>query len=153
MEGLGNGMEDKANYALSSAETCAKDTMNTFNDILSRPFATNYTSMNAIRPALDLSNIQYGKSAISSMLNGHAISVNGMRTSLTADLADTLSGVDFSSDDIVDAIYELRSDVQTLSENMENIQMVMDTGAVVGQLAKPMDKALGRISVQRVRRN
>ena len=153
MEGLGNGMEDKANYALSSAETCAKDTMNTFNDILSRPFATNYTSMNAIRPALDLSNIQYGKSAISSMLNGHAISVNGMRTSLTADLADTLSGVDFSSDDIVDAIYELRSDVQTLSENMENIQMVMDTGAVVGQLAKPMDKALGRISVQRARRN
>ena len=153
MEGLGNGMEDKANYALSSAETCAKDTMNTFNDILSRPFATNYTSMNAIRPALDLSNMQYGKSAISSMLNGHAISVNGMRTSLTADLADTLSGVDFSSDDIVDAIYELRSDVQTLSENMESIQMVMDTGAVVGQLAKPMDKALGRISVQRVRRN
>ena len=153
MEGLRNGMEDKANYALSSAETCAKDTMNTFNDILSRPFATNYTSMNAIRPALDLSNIQYGKSAISSMLNGHAISVNGMRTSLTADLADTVSGVDFSSDDIVDAIYELRSDVQTLSENMENIQMVMDTGAVVGQLARPMDKALGRISVQRVRRN
>lgn len=153
MEGLGNGMEDKANYALSSAETCAKDTMNTFNDILSRPFATNYTSMNAIRPALDLSNMQYGKSAISSMLNGHAISVNGMRTSLTADLADTLSGVDFSSDDIVDAIYELRSDIQTLSENMESIQMVMDTGAVVGQLAKPMDKALGRISVQRARRS
>ena len=61
------------------------------------------------------------------------------------------SGYDDS--DVIAAINGLQTDIQTLSENMESIQMVMDTGAVVGQLAKPMDKALGRISVQRARRN
>lgn len=153
MEGLGIGIDDKANYALSSAETCAKDTMSIFNDILSKPFKTDYTSMNALKPTLDLSNVQYGRSAISTMLNGHSISIDGMRTSLTADFTKTLSGVDFSNDEVVSAIRELRSDVQALSENMESMQIVMDTGTMVGELAKPMNKEMSRLNAYARRHN
>ena len=153
MEGLGIGIDDKANYALSSAETCAKDTMSIFNDILSKPFKTDYTSMNALKPTLDLSNVQYGRSAIATMLNGHSISIDGMRTSLTADFTKTLSGVDFSNDEVVSAIRELRSDVQALSENMESMQIVMDTGTMVGELAKPMNKEMSRLNAYARRHN
>ena len=153
MEGLGIGIDDKANYALSSAETCAKDTMSIFDDVLSKPFKTDFTSMNALKPTLDLSNVQYGRSAISAMLNGHAVSVDGMKTSLTADFAKALPDVDFSSDEVVSAIRELRSDVQALSENMERMQIVMDTGAMVGELAKPMNKEMSRLNTYARRRN
>lgn len=153
MEGLGIGIDNKANYALSSAETCAKDTMSMFNDVLSKPFKTDYTSMNALKPTLDLSNVQYGRSAIATMLNGHSISIDGMRTSLTADFTKTLSGVDFSNDEVVSAIRELRSDVQALSENMESMQIVMDTGTMVGELAKPMNKEMSRLNAYARRHN
>lgn len=153
MEGLGIGIDDKANYALSSAETCAKDTMSIFDDVLSKPFKTDFTSMNALKPTLDLSNVQYGRSAIAAMLNGHAVSVDGMRTSLTADFAKTLPDVDFSNDKVVSAIRELRSDVQALSENMESMQIVMDTGTMVGELAKPMNKEISRLNAYTRRHN
>lgn len=153
MEGLGIGIDDKANYALSSAETCAKDTMSIFDDVLSKPFKTDFTSMNALKPTLDLSNVLYGRSAIAAMLNGHAVSVDGMKTSLTADFAKALPDVDFSSDEVVSAIRELRSDVQALSENMESMQIVMDTGAMVGELAKPMNKEMSRLNAYTRRHN
>lgn len=153
MEGLGIGIDNKANYALSSAETCAKDTMSMFNDVLSKPFKTDYTSMNELKPTLDLSNVQYGRSAIATMLNGHAVSVDGMKTSLTADFAKTLPDVDFSNDEVVSAIRELRSDVQALSENMESMQIVMDTGTMVGELAKPMNKEMSRLNAYARRHN
>ena len=153
MEGLGIGIDNKANYALSSAETCAKDTMSMFNDVLSKPFETDFTKMNALKPTLDLSNVQYGRSAIATMLNGHAVSVDGMRTSLTADFAKTLPDVDFSNDEVVSAIRELRSDVQALSENMESMQIVMDTGTMVGELAKPMNKEMSRLNAYARRHN
>lgn len=153
MEGLGIGIDNKANYALSSAETCAKDTMSMFNDVLSKPFETDFTSINALKPTLDLSNVQYGRSAIANMLNGHAVSVDGMKTSLTADFAKTLPDVDFSNDEVVSAIRELRSDVQALSENMESMQIVMDTGTMVGELAKPMNKEMSRLNAYARRHN
>ena len=153
MEGLGIGIDNKANYALSSAETCAKDTMSMFNDVLSKPFETDFTSMNALKPTLDLSNVQYGRSAIANMLNGHAVSVDGMKTSLTADFAKTLPDVDFSNDEVVSAIRELRSDVQALSESMESMQIVMDTGTMVGELAKPMNKEMSRLNAYARRHN
>lgn len=153
MEGLGIGIDNKANYALSSAETCAKDTMSMFNDVLSKPFETDFTSMNALKPTLDLSNVQYGRSAIANMLNGHAVSVDGMKTSLTADFAKTLPDVDFSNDEVVSAIRELRSDVQALSESMESMQIVMDTGTMVGKLAKPMNKEMSRLNAYARRHN
>lgn len=153
MEGLGIGIDNKANYALSSAETCAKDTMSMFNDVLSKPFETDFTSMNALKPTLDLSNVQHGRSAIANMLNGHAVSVDGMKTSLTADFAKTLPDVDFSNDEVVSAIRELRSDVQALSENMESMQIVMDTGTMVGELAKPMNKEMSRLNAYARRHN
>ena len=153
MEGLGIGIDDKANYALSSAETCAKDTMSIFNDVLSKPFETDFTTMNALKPTLDLSNVRYGRSAIAAMLNNHAVSVDGMKTSLTADFAKMLPDVDFSNDEVVSAIRELRSDVQALSENMESMQIVMDTGTMVGELAKPMNKEMSRLNAYARRHN
>ena len=51
------------------------------------------------------------------------------------------------------AIRELRTDVQTLSENMESMQIVMDTGTMVGELAKPMNKEMSRLNACTRRHN
>ena len=153
MEGLGLGIDERANYAIDSAVDSAKKTMNAFDSVLSSPFATEYTATNRLNPVLDLSNIQNGSAAISALLNGQSVSMRGLRSSLTADLADDLLGINFNSDDIVNAIYDLKTDVQTLTQEMASMQMVMDTGAVVGQLAKPMNTALNKIAVYKSRRN
>lgn len=153
MEGLGNGIDDRANYAIDSAMDSAGKTLNAFNDVLSSPFQTAFTTTNAIRPIVDLSKVQNGNAAISAMLNGHSVSVNGLKTSLTADLADGISNIDFSSSDIVESIEKLQSDVIKLNENISKMQVVMDTGVVVGQIATPLDYEYGRRSVYASRRN
>lgn len=153
MEGLGNGIDDRANYAIDSAMDSAGKTLNAFNNVLSSPFQTAFTTTNAVRPIVDLSRVQNGNAAISAMLNGHSISVNGLKTSLTADLADDISNIDFSSSDIVESIKKLQSDVVKLNENISKMQVVMDTGVVVGQIATPLDYEYGRRSVYASRRN
>lgn len=153
MEGLGNGIDDKANYAIDSAMNNAEKTLNAFNGVLSSPFQTSFTTTNAIRPIVDLSGVQNGNAAISAILNGHSVSVNGLKSSLTADLADDISHIDFSSSDIVDSIEKLQSDVIKLNDNISKMQVVMDTGVVVGQIATPLDYEYGRRSVYASRRN
>ena len=153
MVGLGNGIDDKANYAIDSAMNNAEKTLNAFNGVLSSPFQTSFTTTNAIRPIVDLSGVQNGNAAISAILNGHSVSVNGLKSSLTADLADDISHIDFSSSDIVDSIEKLQSDVIKLNDNISKMQVVMDTGVVVGQIATPLDYEYGRRSVYASRRN
>lgn len=75
--------------------------------------------------------------------------INGMPT-LNATVTEALTaGLDISpivrsNEDLLNEVSMLREDMATMSYNIANMKMVMDTGALVGQLAGPMDTALGK---------
>lgn len=52
----------------------------------------------------------------------------------------------YDGSNVVDALGDLSDKIIKMGEELANMKLVMDTGAVVGQLAKPLDKKLGQIS-------
>jgi hypothetical protein len=52
---------------------------------------------------------------------------------------------------VVSTINALRSEVSNLGDKVGKLQVVMDTGVLVGQIATPIDEALGRKAYLRER--
>lgn len=89
-----------------------------------------------IRPTLDLSMIGAEAGKIKDILD------------YTEQLNVTLDGI--KNDDVVDAIEDMRSDFQgqfdRLTDSVAKMQLVMDTGTLVGAIAGPMDKEMGKLA-------
>lgn len=112
--------------------------------------ADNLTLDPTITPLMDLSQIQNGADRINSLLGNGSFRVNGTLGSLSmanenimASIAANLSGKDKSSERVVGAINSLKSDIKDLGDYVSKLEIRMDSGALVGSIASPMDKQLG----------
>jgi uncharacterized phage infection (PIP) family protein YhgE len=105
-----------------------------------------------IRPVFDMDAISQGYSDIQSWFaNSQGINLNGSISRLTPttreddmstqQIIDAINGI--NNDDVVNEIGALRDDISTLQSAITRMQVVLNTGALVGQLVEPMDKALG----------
>ena len=110
-----------------------------------------------IRPVLDLSNVQNGSRVINGMFGNGYLSLNN---AYALNGAGRFSGFQRSietvnartdNSDIVSAIDTLTKRIDILGNDMQQIKVVMDTGALVGQMSKPMDRSLGMISYRKER--
>lgn len=93
----------------------------------------------SIRPILDTSMLGTGANAINSMFTNQNVSLTGMSGQIAYDMS-TLNG---SNAAVVAEIQALREDMDYMTEQMTNMQIVMDTGALVGATSGAMDKDLG----------
>lgn len=57
-------------------------------------------------------------------------------------LVSDLSGIAMDNESVVEAIERLGSKFDSMEEAITNMQLVMDTGVVAGQLAPKMDRSL-----------
>ncbi len=149
--GLGfvNGLEsyvDKTYNAGSNVAESAKsglsNVIQTIADIIDGGVDWEPT----IRPVLDLSNVSQGADALNDLfyaqralgLAGQASMAfnaarNGEQTSVTVD-----------NDDVVQELRTLRGEMAEMAATIGRLKLVLDTGTLVGELADPMDSALGR---------
>ena len=110
-----------------------------------------------IRPVLDLTDVERGMGSLNNTFAlSHTSQIqNAPRTgganAPTADLQDAARAMNAGNDRVVGAIAGLRSDVVEMGRQMSNMQMVLDSGALIGELSGPMDDALGRRAVRRGR--
>lgn len=135
-------------------------------DILTSDSSFNPT----ITPVLDLSNIESGRVMLGSLMSNTGFQVNAdigeihtPMTNMQAMMAmngpnapnqnnpngTTINKLDDSR--IVSELNALRVDVNNLNENMANLQVVMDSGSLVGAIAPKMDDELGSIYRRRNR--
>ena len=152
-EGLGNGMLKSIAYVNSSASKLGdeaidviKETVGRISDAIDDDIDTQPT----IRPVLDLSEIQNGVSDINSLVNGSSYNI-GLVSSRMA------SGIGFSSSNdvqsiyndskVVEAINSLESRLDSVATRMENLQVVLDTGTLVGETAPIMNDEFGNMDV------
>ena len=61
--------------------------------------------------------------------------------------------VRLNNDNILREMNNLRKDISQLSNTVGKMQVVMDTGALVGAIAVPVNNALGRQSIYEKRGN
>ena len=147
LQGLVNGIDKSVPEAEGSVSNLASTIISTFgnplnyiSDILSGRLSVDPS----IQPVLDTSRISRGSAAVGAMLNGQAVTIGGLSGQIAADIGD----LDSRNLDIVMELRALREDMAVMGEEISNMQVVMDTGALVGATAGPMDKALGQRSVR-----
>lgn len=150
IQGLVVGMRSMQGFADSTSEDIATGTIDTMSETLMRVsdiFGSDLDVDPTIRPVIDLSNVTEGVNAINGAFGSSRImSITGR---INRDTDKALSqriqnGVSVNNSDVVGELGKLRGDVNTLNDNVGRMQVVMDTGALVGQIARPINRTLGR---------
>ena len=152
-EGLALGLLDMRGRVTDSARTVALSAVNETRDTLSLLASAIDSDVDmdpTIRPVLDLSNVRAGAAQANALMSqtfstrlGYSMAamaggeVQGAQNAAVTVRREQTSNYNSN-------FRELRADIHELKETIASMQMVMDTGAVVGALRKPMDTALGR---------
>lgn len=133
-----------------SAESGLSGVLQTIADIVSGGFDMEPV----IRPVLDLSAVSAGADALNNLFySQRAVGLVGQAAvafeAQRGRSSQTTISVD--NDDVVAELRTLRGEMASMLERMEKLRVVLNTGALVGELAEPMDVALGQRSTQRGR--
>lgn len=103
----------------------------------------------SIRPVLDASNIRAGASGINSMFSNQNVALSTVSGKITSDIGQ----LDSRNMDVVNELRSLRSDMAEMTAAISGMQMVMDTGALVGQISGPINQNLGKRAIYKKRGN
>ena len=133
-----------------SAEGGLSGVLQTIADIVSGGFDMEPV----IRPVLDLSAVSAGADALNNLFySQRAVGLVGQAAvafeAQRGGSSQTTISVD--NDDVVAELRTLRGEMASMLGRMEKLRVVLNTGALVGELAEPMDVALGQRSTQRGR--
>lgn len=128
----GYGMADNAVSGLRKAISGISDTIE--NDIDTQP---------TIRPVLDLSDIQNGTDYMDRVFSNRNLKFSAMTAgALTSDISANFTAK--SDSDMLDRMSSIEARIYEVGTAISQMQVVMDSGALVGEIAAPMDKALGQ---------
>lgn len=134
-----------------------QSSMSRVSDVINGDIDINPT----IRPVIDLSNVMDGANRINGLFGRQNLNIGnisgqfvGNNLNALADIVSTLhKNNNPGNSDIVNALYELRADVNSLGDAMSRMQIKMDSGALVGSIVAPMDMALGQRTTRKGRGN
>lgn len=150
--GFANGIKAFSDTAISAADEFGEGALNSMKTAIANIadlVENGVDSEPTIRPVLDLSNVSSGIGRLDSMFD----------TQRSIDLASSASvgwddmternqnGMIVNNNDVVQAISDLRNDFGSMLNAIKSLQLVMDTGALVGSISEPMDEAFGRMAV------
>jgi tape measure domain-containing protein len=108
-----------------------------------------------IRPVVDLSDVTRGAGEINGLFgSGRSIDLAWRASAgINASISEGKSGITVQNDDVVAELRSLRGEMSAMTERLERMQVVLDTGALVGGMAGPMDAALGQMAIRKGRGN
>ena len=119
-----------------------RETINKANEAL-----TDDVDAPVITPILDLSEIQDGSRQLNNMLSRNtAFSAGRSFGNLQNEQwnsQNALLNATMDNTDVVSAIGTLNEEVATLKDVMTNLQVVLDTGTMVGAMTPAIDQQLG----------
>lgn len=146
VQGLVNGIEQNTQNVESAVGDMSNAILVSFGnpiDYLSKITTGELEYDPSIRPVFDGSSIRTGADSINSMLRNQTVSVSGFSGKLAADI----SSLDHTNSDVVGELRALREEMGYMQEAISNMQIVMDTGALVGSTVDAYDEAFGRRAV------
>lgn len=157
MQGFVDGMSSMDSVVGNTAGKIGSSTFDAMKesiDMMGQAINSDMDTSPRITPILDLDQLRRDAGSIDDMFGGTTFkmaseSSNLMQRYVEAKAADHAMMIDNAK--VVDAIGALRQDVNSMGMQMNNLQVVMDSGALVGQIARPMDAALGSRMIRRER--
>ena len=108
-----------------------------------------------IRPVLDLSNVASGVDTLDSLFySQRAIGLAGQASvAFSSSRSKSQPELTVNNSDVVAELRTLRGEMVAMAEKMERMRVVLDTGTLVGEMAAPMDAALGQRATYKGRGN
>ena len=149
-EGLAIGITSGAKSVAKKAEKMAKSVLQGFEDGMEND---GYDFEPTIRPILDLDNVSNSAAALNSLFNDQSSIDIAASTRISVDdqLDRLQNGISVNNDDVIREMGSLHAEVSTLKDTIRDLQIVLDSGELVGAMAGPMDSALGRRYSNRIR--
>lgn len=147
--GMAKGIEDEEGSVRDAAELIAKSAIDSVRALTDNGLNDEFT----ITPVIDLSNAKEGAMQLDSMLSNRTASyqlmandINGMLNVKEVDRVanDRVSGFD------ADGLYRR---IEALANHLDNMQLVLDSGALVGATSAKMDNQFGVMAMRRGRGN
>lgn len=166
-----SGIGNYVSTDLGILDVNTQTSIDTMNNIVSKLNAAIQNGINTspvITPVLDLSQVQLGMGQLNTMFGAGGLTVPNTLINSTANInandAALLGAVNQMNTDIcgkldtinpVNELMQLRNDVNvqftTITDRLDNMQVVMDTGALVGHLTSGIDQSLGDRATMRRR--
>ena len=103
-----------------------------------------------ITPVFDLTNVRSGIGDMQSMLDTSKAVNLATSANLSLDQSRDFSFIN-PNEKVVQELQNMRKDLGKLGEQVASMQLVMDTGAIVGEITTPLDAALGSRIVRNTR--
>lgn len=158
-----SGIGNYVSTDLGILDVNTQTSIDMMNNIISKLNAAIQNGINTspvITPVLDLSQVQLGMGQLNTMFGAGGLTVPNTLINSTANInandAALLGAVTQMNTDIcgkldtinpINELTQLRNDVNiqftTINDRLDNMQVVMDTGALVGQLTSGIDQSLG----------
>ena len=161
--GIAGGLDHYSKVVSQSAEGIGENAVDSAKSMLRGVDGSvfDYIDPNpTIRPVLDLSGVRAGVGMIGGMLNSDQIMNSGLFqginfnkgvNSLNFDGARIAGGL--NNKDVVSELQALSERFSDLSEAVTNMQIVLDSGELVGATSGKMDSALGTHAMRKGRGN
>lgn len=153
--GLARGFEKYGRLVETSAIGAADVAMLGMQAVLSRLNTIVNEGMDVqpvITPVMDLSNVYAGVGAANSLLNNqNGTYFSGIYTSnlgrnvqaIRTGYTPRSNAVQVNNREVVQAINDLGERLDSMAQSIENLKLVTDTGALVGQMEGKIDQRLG----------
>ena len=143
--GFINGISDFSKNAANTSAEMARGVLVAFNDAINKD-ANSYSPM--ISPVIDTSHIQSGMHDINDFMysipNTYGITANiDQDNALKRQLIDIM-GERNDYSEILAGMHSLRDEIGQLGAQMSRMQIVMDSGVLVGELTPDIDTAMGQ---------
>ena len=162
-QGIANGIGEYSRVVTDQAALMSQNVVDSASTLLrgANGSVFDYIDPNpTIRPVMDLSNIQNGVSAINGMLHSDTTYTTGMFSdmqfsrgvsAMTFDGSRIAGG--FTDRNIVSKLDALQGRIGELGAAVSNMQLVLDTGVLVGETSAMIDNQLGVLAMRRERGN
>lgn len=151
MIGLANGMAKNVGLVTSTAEDVSKQALVRVANVVSnmQDIFDNNDIRPVIRPVLDSSEIQNGLSNINSYISRSSVAVGATSYGLASRINQNpyLANNGYNDSKVVSAIGTLEGKLEDMTKRLENMQVVLSTGELVGGLSPGINKNLGKMDM------
>jgi hypothetical protein len=152
MEGFAGGLKTFASLAVKeavNAGTLAKESLKNTVANISDSVSTNIDSSPTIRPVLDLSNIEAGKTGLNKMFDKQRI---GLSTSMANNKVSTIAtSVNMSKANVVDIPTKKMEPEEVIHSGSIKVEGVNDMNQLIGAVEVVIENSLPRILRREVR--
>ena len=147
--GLAKGIEDSENSVVDSVYTLGDALVDAMQRAMNYAHNVDYGITPTITPVMDMSGVHGSASNISALLG--SFDINGVLSRMDVDGATINNSI--QSRDIINEIRLLNEQIAIMDEDIQNMQIILDTGVLVGSTSAMMDNQFGVMASRRGRGN